>query len=323
MEAPYQLVVIGAGLLGSRHVQSLKSCRHACHLYIVDSQQASLDKTRSIYESTDVPECRISQVHYCLDMENLPPVIDFLLISTGSKPRAAIFKSLASKHTIKAVLFEKVLFQKETDYPEIAAILREKGIPAWVNCPRRMFPGYRELQPLFAGKSATMTITGGLWGMACNAIHILDIFSFLTGSKLETVDTSALDPRMIESKRPGYQEFTGTLIGHFSNKGTVILHSIDAPVTDAISIVTPEIACYIDESSRKYWIRTAETDEIHPFPVPYQSQLTSTVADAILDGAPCPLPTFAESSALHLPLIKGLIEFINLLGIDTDICPIT
>lgn len=318
----YNIVVIGAGQLGSRHIQSIKSTHHQCKLYVVDSVRESLEKTKTIYESTQV-DSLIQEVFYCEKSNSLPEVIDLLLISTGSRPRAAIFKDIASHYQIKNVVFEKVLFQKESDYQEVDTILKDKGINAWVNCPRRMYEGYKALQPLFKGKTVNMTVNGGLWGMGCNSIHFLDVYSFLTGSTEYSLSTDGVDHDIIDSKRAGYKEFTGTLTAYFANGGTVVLHSANNAISHLVTLNTDDTFCCISEVKKECWIKSVERNEVVTFPVPYQSQLTSIVLDSILDNGSCELATYEESAQIHLPLIKGLIAFLNKNGIDTDNCPIT
>ena len=318
----YNIVVIGAGQLGSRHIQSIKSTRFQCRLFVVDSVKESLDKTKSIYDSTQV-ETQILDVFYCQEMSTLPEVIDFLLISTGSRPRAAIFRTITEQHVVKNVVFEKVLFQSERDYKEVDAILRKKNIRAWVNCPRRMYEGYKALKPLFDGKVVNMTVNGGEWGMGCNSIHFLDVYSFLTGQYDYTVSTGAVDQHIIDSKRAGYKEFTGTIRAIYSNGGTVVLNCSTNPIGHLVTIASNDSICCISEIKKECWIKTAERDEVAPFPVPYQSQLTSIVLDNILENGTCELATYEESMKVHLPFITGLIDFLNKIGNNTDNCPIT
>ncbi len=318
----YNIVVVGAGQLGSRHIQSIKSTTHQCRLYVVDSVKDSLEKTKSIYDSTRV-DTRIAEVLYCGNYDSLPEVIDFLLISTGSRPRATIFKAITERCEVKYVVFEKVLFQKEKEYKEVGDILNKKGIKAWTNCPRRMYEGYKTLKPLFEGKVVNMTVNGGEWGMGCNSIHFLDIYSFLTGQYDFSINTGAVDQQIIESKRVGYKEFTGTIRADYSNGGTVILNCSKSSMGHLVTFASSDIICSISEIKKECWIKTPEKDEVIPFPVPYQSQLTSIVLDSILDNGFCELATYEESQKVHLPLITSLIDFLNSIGINTDNCPIT
>lgn len=318
----YNIVVIGAGQLGSRHIQSIKSTKHQCRLYVVDSVKESLDKTKAIYDSTQV-ETQIQEVTYCEEMSSLPAVIDFLLISTGSRPRAGIFKAIIERREVKNVVFEKVLFQTEKDYKEVDDILKRKGIKAWVNCPRRMYEGYKAIKPLFEGKVVNMTVNGGEWGMGCNSIHFLDVYSFLTGQYDYTLKTGAVDKHIIDSKRAGYKEFTGTIRADYANGGTVVLNCSTSPIGHLVNIACSDAICTISEVKKECWIKTEERDELVPFPVPYQSQLTSIVLDNILENGTCELATYEESKEVHLPFITGLIDFLNSISNCTDYCPIT
>lgn len=318
----FSIVIIGAGQLGSRHIQSIKSTKHPCRLFVVDSFRESLDRTKIIYDSTQV-ETLIQEVTYSEDMRSLPAVIDFLLIATGSRPRATIFKAITAQHVVKNIVFEKVLFQSEKDYMEVDDILKQKGIKAWVNCPRRMYEGYKIIKPLFDGKVVNMTVNGGEWGMGCNSIHFLDVYSFLTGQYDYTLNTGAVDQQIIESKRAGYKEFTGSIRADYANGGTVVLNCSTSPIGHLVTIASNDAICSISEIKKECWIKTGERDELIPFPVPYQSQLTSIVLDSILDNGTCELATYDESKKVHLPFITGLIDFLNKIGNNTDNCPIT
>lgn len=318
----FSIVIIGAGQLGSRHIQSIKSTKHPCRLFVVDSFKESLDRTKNIYDSTQV-ETLIQEVTYSEDMRSLPAVIDFLLIATGSRPRATIFKAITAQHVVKNIIFEKVLFQSERDYMEVDDILKQKGIKAWVNCPRRMYEGYKVIKPLFDGKVVNMTVNGGEWGMGCNSIHFLDVYSFLTGQYDYTLKTGAVDQQIIDSKRAGYKEFTGTIRADYSNGGTVVLNCSTSPIGHQVTISSNDAICCISEIKKECWIKTGDRDELIAFPVPYQSQLTSIVLDSILDNGTCELATYEESMKVHLPFITGLIDFLNSIGNNTDNCPIT
>lgn len=318
----YNIVVIGAGQLGRRHIQSIKSTHYPCRLFVVDNVRESLEKTKAVYDSTQV-RSQISEIYYVENYDRLPHVIDFLLISTGAKPRAIIFKTISEHFEIKNVIFEKVLFQRESEYQEVADIITLKGIKAWVNCPRRMFEGYKKLRTLFNGKTVNMVVNGGLWGIGCNSIHFLDIYAYLTKCDHYTIITDALDEGIMNSKRSGYKEFSGTLVARFENGGTVILSSSRNTICPVITLCSDDTTCFISETAKECWLKSEKNDKVFSFSIPYQSELTYIVLDDILKKGDCDLTTYSESKKIHLPFIRGMIDFLNTHGYNTDNCPIT
>jgi len=318
----YNVVVVGAGQLGSRHMQSIKSTKHKCMIWALDSSAESLEKCKEIYDGTEV-ESNVESVSYVKKVEDLPQSIDFLLIATGSKPRYFVFKEITDRCIVKNVLFEKVLFQKPEEYKLAKDIIDKKGINAWVNCPRRMYEIYNTIKPYFHNNISNMIVSGGNWGMGCNSIHYIDAFAYMIGCDEYSADFSLIDTTLTDSKRQGYKEIHGVIKLSFSNGCQLLLQSTNNGVKNVIAISSDATYCIINEQQRQCWLQHDNADEMIPFTIPYQSQLTSIVLDQIIEQGVCQLTTYEESMILHLPFITGLIDIINKNGINTDSCPIT
>lgn len=319
----YNVVMVGAGALGSRHLQAMKNTHNECFFWVMDSSVESLSKCRKIYEDSPANN-NVLGIEFIQTLDAIPEHIDFLLIATGSGPRFSIFKSIIERSDVKNVVFEKILFRKLNDYEDTALLLEKKGIGAWVNTPRRMWDFYKEIRPVFAGTPAHMFMLGGNWGLGCNAIHFIDLYAYLTGSTTYKIDTDGLDRTLYDSKRNGYKEINGLLHCSFSNGGSLMLDSSITNLKAILTISNEKATFSIDEGGKVCWINDADGNRVMTFNVPYQSQLTNLVLDSILENGTCLLPTYRESDKLHRPFIKGVIEFINNnLGGNTDICPLT
>lgn len=321
----YHIAIIGAGQLGSRHLQGLKLAHLPMRIQIVDSSPASLNTAQERYEQIE-PNPQIFSVECLTSIDNLMPELDLVIIATGSKPRAAILAELLAKKSVKNLVLEKILFPSIREYTDIETLLQAKGLldRTWVNCPRRMFNGYKKLRDELTGvKKITYKKTGPNWGLGCNALHYIDHYAYLTGdTSVEAFDLSGLDPDMYDSKRPGYVEFTGSISGHTRKGGIIHITSSAQPGTaDTLSIMTDGVLYDLDETQ----------DQIFKDGLPwaaigmkYQSGLTGTVAEQILLSDLCELTPYTESAALHLSLLRPLVAFYNnLAGKNSDNCPIT
>ena len=319
----FNIVLVGAGALGSRHLQAMKNTNHECFFWVVDSSTESLDRCRKIYEDSPANK-KVQGIEYIQNIDDLPKHIDFLLIATGSGPRFAIFKSITDRCKVKNVVFEKILFQKLDYYEEAALILEKKHINAWVNTPRRMWDFYEEIKPYFVGTPAHMFMIGGNWGLGCNSIHFIDLYAYLTGCTTYKIDTNGLDRVLYDSKRTGYKEINGLLHCTFSNGGSLMLDSSIVNLRAILTISNENITFSIDEGCKVCWINDANGNRVKTIKVPYQSQLTNLVLDNILDSGTCLLPIYKESDKLHRPFVKGVIDFINNeLNGNIDKCPLT
>lgn len=316
----FNVAIIGAGQLGSRHLQGLKLSSSPLSITVMDSSESSLQISKERYDAvTAVGEKSIS---YVTSIEEIPQELDLVIIATGSKPRAAIVKSLLDHSKVKNLVLEKVLFPQLSEYEEIGRLLTLKDVRCWVNCPRRMFGMYKQIkESINSSKSLYMTRANENWGLCCNAIHMIDIFMYLTGEESYTVDTRWINNDVEESKRGGYVEMTGTL-------------KVSTPKGNELTLIsendfTGEKNFLIENGDDLYTVTEGEGYLLHnqkyDYNMPYQSQLTGVLADEILKTGGCSLTPFKLSSTYHKPFIEAMLAKYNeiMKTPDNKLLPIT
>lgn len=321
------ILLIGAGQLGSRHLQGLALSTVDIDISVVDPSEASLKLTQERLAEVSLSPS-IGSVNFYNDLQDVKGVVDCCIIATNAQYRLQILENLLSKLTVKSIVFEKVLFQSEAQIQKATALLAEKDIAAWVNCPRRMFPFYQHLKNHIGTVDAlSLTATGNGWDMACNGIHLIDLWSYLSGSTNYTLETSGLLPHLISSKRAGYIEVEGVLTGaHAGHDFSLHCSRTDEPVSLHLTIETPTEVYCVDEMKGACSItnKVDGSERVETFSVLYQSQLSNVIVENILASGDCPLTTYADSAAIHRPFVEGLLTFINAHSDDTyAVCPIT
>lgn len=316
----YKVAIIGAGQLGSRHLQGLKGAASPLEITIMDSSEESLQVSKERYDA--VSAVGEKNICYVKSIQELPEELDFALIATGSKPRAAIVKSLLDHSSVKYLVLEKVLFPVIAEYDEIAELLKEKGVRCWVNCPRRMFGMYKHIkESIEASKPIYMTNAGENWGLCCNAIHMIDIFMYLTGEKSYTIETKWLNNRIETSKRGGYIEMTGLLKINTPNGSELTLISEND--------FTGERNFLIENGENRYMVVEGEgfilRNDKYAYSTPYQSQLTGLLVDELLKTGGCSLSPYELSVTYHKPFIKAILDKYNELtgDVNNKLLPIT
>lgn len=305
------IVLIGAGELGSRHLQSLVRIGPTTKITVLElsDNAISLARTR-ILEISETSEF-VAKVEFIKVLEQLPVNIDLAVIATGAAPRMHILRELLAHSKVRYMLLEKVLFQKLDEYDEASVFLENLGVEAWVNCPRRMFDGYGALKlQLNLKQPVEMHVKGGQWGLACNAIHYIDIFAFLTSSRIQSVNVENLESAIYPSKRPGYVEFFGSMSVQFENGHKLVLSCSHDQTDCLINIVDSEGSYNIDESSGIVLKNTQKTNIT--ITSKNQSDLTQVFAEQVLAFGRSNLTEYIESSALHKPLISSLLSFYNM-----------
>ena len=309
------IAVIGAGQIGSRHLQALSSIDREARLQIVDPSSQSLATAKERFETVNHKNNRsiISGVDHFNDIQKLSRKIDVAIIATTARPRREVIKQLLMHSVVKNVILEKVVFQIDKDFDEANKLFEEHQVRVWVNCPFRTWPGYQALREK-TGTNLEIQVHGGQWGLACNAIHYLDIFNFLTGTFPTQVFTERLDGGYIPSKRPGFVELSGTLHGGSSAGYITLTSTKDGDIPVSLQMASGRFKCTIREDLGKIWIADSETRWVvreEVFPTPRQSQLTQLVVQNILDGKNPMLPDYKTSWKLHTPLLNAIHKHMN------------
>jgi predicted dehydrogenase len=316
-----QIALIGAGQLGSRHLQALALFDRAARITVVDPVESSLATARERF--AQVKQGRVEAV-FTQNFSDLPKVLDGAVVATGANVRRRAIEALLRQSTVKVALLEKVLFQKIEDYAAVGALLEKSGTRAWVNCAQRLWPFFSDLRPRTLGKSnLQVNVTGAQWGLGCNAIHNLDLLPFLTGDADCRVE-SALDEGSVPSKRQGFIEFTGTLYAFGARGNRVVQTSyrdgsapfafeVQSDDLHAIWTVQEELMRIAEASGGWKW----REEKMSPL---YQSRLTHLVLAEMLDHGRSVLPSYAESAALHLSMLG---VFLHHLGPGLHACAIT
>lgn len=313
-----QYVVIGAGQLGSRHLQSLSNAE--CSIWVYDPSENSLAIARSRLSETS----QKAEVTFSSSFDSIPKVIDLAVVATNSDVRLSCVKQMVSISHVRNIILEKVLFNKMSDYAEARILFETRKINVWVNCPRRQWNVYKEIKAVKNVNSpVTVSVHAGEFGLASNAIHFLDIVNFLIPNEtLREINLDGIDPEITNSKRNGFKEMTGTLRALFSSGSTLNLHFQKNSQSPICLLVTFDQLQFSINETHKKMIKFENLNIIEGnFETPFQSCLTLKVANQIMSSGNCELPTFLESINLHSILIGSFLKFMD--KELNEVCPVT
>ncbi|NTV49352.1 MAG: Gfo/Idh/MocA family oxidoreductase [Geobacteraceae bacterium] len=320
----YHIAVIGAGQLGSRHLQGLSHITVPSMLYLVDLSNTALDLAQQRLSEMP-PNDNIKDVICFSEIANLPKQIDLVILATTANVRFMLLERLLVHSEVKNIVLEKVLFQQEDEYERAGDLLKSHGVKAWVNCPRRLFEIYRKVRDFFCDHPLhSMQVYGGDWGLGCNGIHFADLFHFLSGKVIEEYDASQLDSGVYPGKRTAFVEFGGTLIGRFGAAQLWLTAMNGSTSRHLIMLRAEKRSCLLDEQAGQAWFMDEQVGwNNSPFTTPYQSQMTGDIAMSILQRGNCDLPDYPTSAAIHLPFIRILQQHLSKTDTNISACPIT
>ncbi|OQS42507.1 Gfo/Idh/MocA family oxidoreductase [Chromobacterium haemolyticum] len=323
----YNIAVVGAGQLGSRHLQGLLKLDLRCQYFVTDPSENSLKVTQSRVAELGMPENSF-KITYTTTQSELPEHLDYVVVATTADVRLEVLKNLLGKHSVGNLLLEKVLFQYTDDYEVAAELIHKSGTKAWVNCPRRAFQIYQDVRNFFANQNLLhFHVHGGDWGLGCNSIHFLDLLEYLTDEAPSKLSTSGLDRSLIASKRENFYEFTGSLRG-FSGAASFEITSLASSKARLMVLLrSEERTCLIDEAAGQaffYDIRSPQSWLQKEFKSPLLSEQITSIARETLVNTCTSLTDFDKSVQIHLPLISALgAHAAEILRTSEDFCPIT
>ena len=291
----------------------------------MDPNENALSLAKQRYLNISNPNDK-NKISYFKDSRDLPGKLDIAIISTTSNVRRNIIESLLDKFSIKYLILEKVVFQKSKDFKFIQNLFLEKGVKVWVNCARRSYPFYKKIKNELVDGKISIKVMGNDWGLACNGIHMIDLLAFLSGEKEFIFNIGGLEKTNIDSKRKGYKELKGTLKIQTSRGDILVLNDSDKYNENLkISISNGSMQFNIYEGQGMIVKHTSDNErQEEKISIPFQSDLTGSIVDQILDTGESDLTPYDECMQYHVPMLDAFNAHISILTgkLETE-CPIT
>ena len=306
-----QIAVLGVGQLGSRYVQGLLTGTKPLDIWLQDpaiNSRSEFDSWKSIYGIKIGPH----SVSFSTDPQESPGHFDLVISATTADVRYQSLDTFLDGKTVNYLILEKLLTTGLEDLGGLNALTqRAKG--CWVNHPRRLWPFYHQLRnELPATGPLQITVDGADWNLASNSSHFCDLARWLTGEQLVSLDCSTIDEDWMDSKRPGFLGFTGSLKYQYSQGSELVLESrrmvADEPVSPIkVSIQASLGDVVVDEEAGT--ARGSLLGEELKGERLYQSELTPDLVCKILATGRCGLPKFHDVRNDHVMYLNELLDY--------------
>ena len=120
------IAIIGAGQLGSRHLQALVHVQKKINIQVVDSSEDSLKTAEMRFN--EVSENFKGTISFHTNISFLEKKLDVVIVATNSKVRRSVVDQLVNHSKIEYLILEKFLFINEQDYFYTEKLFAEKNI---------------------------------------------------------------------------------------------------------------------------------------------------------------------------------------------------
>ena len=290
------ILIFGLGNIGKSYLKGLVKSKLNLNIYTYDLKKQSIlfkiknKKTSELY-----------------NLDQLPKAIDLCIISTSSKNKLLQIKKIFKYTTPKNIIMEKLIAQNLLEIQKIKKFLNNKKCNVWVNTQMRTYRFFNKLKKFLKNKKIKqIKLKGNDWGLACNSIHYIDLYSWLLNNEVSKIKLFCSPKKFYKSKRKGYFEFFGKLVVIFhdnlkleinckkENKKGKILHEIK---TENDKIIFDE--------SKNIIINKSKTLEIKAKQKMIFEQI-NILLYKILKGKDPGLPMLNQSSKLHNFLFEAI-----------------
>lgn len=315
----YNVLIVGGGNIGSRHLQGLSKSDHKLSIHIYDITSGSLAICKERWDNVS-DGTKQHRVYFYDRLENIPKKIFLCINAVPSDGRFDLIKTCSELFDIKYLILEKFLFQNIDKYSACMNLIDVEQ--TWVNTN---FAGIklfnRVLDKFNSFNNISIEIIPTNWGMACNSIHFLDWVTM----KLDTSIDDIIDEKITDwepSKRKNYYEVYGELKILFKNKIKLMLKSKSNNNQNLVFTVSDKIQCWKINWDKGQAI--SSSNEIINEKIVFQSEVTGSILDSLINTCTCNLTPYEMSSKNHRLLVDVLIRSWNKkFKTDQDYIPIT
>lgn len=311
---PRNILLVGAGRMGLRHLSGMTGVRGAIH--VVDLNPAAADAVHTAAAKLSAP------VHVHLSLESAFAAADFdaaILAATAAGRLETIVAVL--DRGVRHLLLEKPVEQSRARFRAALDAAQRRGAIVHCNLYRRSltaFHHFRNRGPL------TINVSSGAMGLGCNGVHWIDFARFLAGDAQGRLLFGEIESTPIASGRGRqFRDYGGRGAFAFDDGSRLFLSvRADSAAPTAFSIVSPRDHWIVDQDRDVAMIYERRADSAKPnylygqdcdlrslegvektdFPALTQAWL------AEIDGGPaCPLPLLETAAPTH-ELLFDLLE---------------
>ena len=306
--------IVGVGKIGLRHLEGSINSDRLKRIYLFDLDNSYRKEASKLVEQSHV------ELIFLTSLEDLPQELDFLILSTSADSRLRVLQSVLYSHQVHNLLLEKVVFNDVNHFYMFEELTNSLKIDVRVNLSKR-FDGLTSFLNSSTQHSDKfrVNVTGGNWGLLCNAIHFIDMTGFIFNRKLLTINANLNPP--FASKREGFYEANGSITCLFEGDSLLTMSSTESEAPIHIEVSNQQDIFSWDDTSQSVQSNTREADKGLHLPVVYQNIVTKEHVRQIFDGPNILLPRLDDVKDYHKILIRSLVPYFEQHKIHG--CPIT
>jgi predicted dehydrogenase len=303
-----KILIFGCGNIGFRYLEAVLNISINCEIFVIEKSKKILDEKKKMISSYNFKYPNKKVIWHNALPKKIKS-IDLVVIATSAKNRFLYIKKISNKFLVNSWIIEKILAQSLNQIKIIEAIKFNTNL-VFVSHVRRESIFHKKIKSeLLKIKKINAKLVGNNWGLASNAIHLLDLISWYTGEKLSSLDNTNLDRKWHKSKRNGYYEVSGKLFAKFSRGSKLLLECNDKSKNIFLEIVSEKSnkKFRIYESKHYYKRNFKKIDIVYD---PLSKVMTNSISKVLTIGD-CDLPKLKDVTYLYKIYLSSLLDSWN------------
>jgi len=318
------IFLVGCGNIGSRHLQALVKLPFKVDIHIVEKSNKSKILAKNRLKQIKFNKKNFNFFWYN-SVDQLIDTSDLVIISTLSQGRADLIISLL-KNKNKKFLIEKPVCQSKQEYVNLLSQMNLFNATGWINTNRRYFESYQKIKnDLCNCKFININVVSTASGLGTNAIHFLDLFSWLINDSKIKLNGKFLNPKLFSNKRGReFKEFYGTILGSGKNNSSITLNFLPSKDESIFLTISTDSLTYVIDELNQNALKIDKFGKKFNFNYQHVSESTTKIVKDILEKNKSLLPQLDESFFNHIELFRIFNSHIKKqLKRDITLCPIT
>ena len=214
MSSFLRILLVGAGQIGSRHLQALASVDSVTEVVAVDPSDSSLYRARSLWLETKGSSYKTLSLVSSLDQ--LSGTFDLCILATNSSHRFELLNCVI-RLGIKYILAEKVLFQSLHQLSKSLELCNSLSVKLFPNYVYRYVQPWGNFRQLLDKSAFNFDVCSGDIGLATNLPHWLDLVEYVSSSSLNQLSVTLSDSPYSSKRGGDLIDFAGHAQGSTTN----------------------------------------------------------------------------------------------------------
>ncbi len=293
------IIIIGSGNIGYRHLQSIIDHTNISKIYIYDLNKSTYPNLLNLLNYSK----NINKLIFINDLKKIK-IKNFYLafITSYAYKRFNIINKINNKFKIKFFLIEKVV---ENNILNLIK-LKKLNLNSYVNLHMRMMRPYKIIKnKLEKNYPLNCLVVGNKWNLASNSLHYINYVSHISNSRVVKILFKKLS-KPYETKRHNIIDFFGEIDVKYDDGSSLKLKSTTRKIKKKIQIKQSNnnYEYFIDDSilslnNKKSQIKMENT-----------SVLSGVFFNSLINNK-ITLPTFDEHFIENKKFLESLLKVLN------------